>query len=316
MLTHLEEFFSSDRKARWRVIVVSSMVVAGWGAIRELSGKSVRDAQVEASIVGALVFMVQVFAYCVRRAMNDASTGADWITPRFPRRLALAAGALLFLGLIPAPLLEAEILRRRFKALAGQTPLPDSEAIAELLNSRSALNRPSRDLNKAEPLPGVISSREGREKDDGYTYMVMGGHRSPRGFSMLPYRVNSGVDPIRTMPTIQFIGLTDSEADSAIVGTIRPIKGMLETSRPPYFARTFVVFAPAGSTVYLDYFQFRNLVFVDSNIGYDGGATSLNNVTFINCTFSLKQEPAVIRFAAAVMAHGSTDFTQPLQDNG
>jgi hypothetical protein len=87
---------------------------------------------------------------------------------------------------------------------------------------------------------------------------------------------------------------------------------MIET----YFARTFVVFAPAGATIYLDYFQFRNLVFVDSNIGYEGGATSLYNVTFINCTFSLKQEPAVIRLAAAVMAHGSTDFTQPLQDHG
>jgi hypothetical protein len=316
VLTHLEEFFSSDRKVRWRVIVVSSLVVAGWGIAAELSGKSVRDAQVEASVVGVLVFLTQVFAYCMKRAMNHASARVEWISPRFPRRLALAAGALLFLGLVPAPLLEAEILRRRFKALASQTPLPDSEKIAELLSSRSSLNRPSQDLNRAERISGIIPSGDGPGANrDNYVYTIIGGSRSPRGFSMLPFVVNRGVNAIREMPAIGFTGLTYSEADAAIIGLIRPDTGPPETTRAPFFARTFVVSARAGTAIYLDYFQFKNLVFLDSNIQYDGGPTSLRNVMFINCTFSLKQEPATIHFAEAVMAHGSTDFIQPLPDH-
>jgi hypothetical protein len=236
----------------------------------------------------------------------------EWVSFGLSRRLAIAAGTLLFVGLVPAPLLEADILRRRFRTLAGQSPLPDTEEIAELLSSRTSLNRPSRDLNKAEPLPGVVPASAGGANADEYTYMVMGGHRSPRGFSILPYRVNKGVDPIEKMPAIQFIGLTDSEVDAAIIGTIRPVEGMPEIPKAPFFVRTFVVLAPAGSSIYLDYFQFKNVVFVDSNIEYDGGPTSLRNVTFLHCTFSLKQGPATIQFAEAVMAPGSTSFTKPL----
>ncbi|HXB74053.1 MAG TPA: hypothetical protein VNY05_37790 [Candidatus Acidoferrales bacterium] len=132
---------------------------------------------------------------------------------------------------------------------------------------------------------------------------------------MLQFRVDRGINPVRSMPKIQFVGLTASEAEGAIVGLIRR-KNMPEIPKAPLFARTFVVSTPPGSAIYLDYSHFKNLIFVDSSIRYDGGPAFLENVRFINCSFSLKQAQPTIRFAEAVMSHGSTDFTQPLPDQG
>src|SRR5229473_7509329 len=109
MLIRLNELIGPDRRTRWKIIFVSGGIIASWGIIREALGGSVRDAQIEATMVGAIAFFAQCFAYCSKRS----GIAAPLPIGAFPRRFAVAAGVLLFLSLVPAPLLNAEILRRR-----------------------------------------------------------------------------------------------------------------------------------------------------------------------------------------------------------
>ena len=74
--------------------------------------------------------------------------------------------------------------------------------------------------------------------------------------------------------------LIDDEASSAI--QLGPqLKGKL--SEGIFFANGVI----KGGTQTLDGITWRNAVFVNTHIHYDGGELSLQNVTFVNCTFDV-----------------------------
>jgi hypothetical protein len=77
------------------------------------------------------------------------------------------------------------------------------------------------------------------------------------------------------------------------------------TNFPQYIG----VNATPGTAILLDGVRFKNVIFINSQIRYDGETPPvLENVVFVNCVFAIKQNAQTMRFAAAVMSPGPTHF--------
>jgi hypothetical protein len=125
MMLRLDQLLETDSRSRWRIIFVSAAAIAIWGILSELRGVSVHEAQVNATICGAVIFVLQVSFYCARSAKSQIQL--EWIAA-VPRRLVMTAAAVFVLAMIPAPRLEAAILDRRLRALTRDKNLSPEQA--------------------------------------------------------------------------------------------------------------------------------------------------------------------------------------------
>lgn len=108
--------------------------------------------------------------------------------------------------------------------------------------------------------------------------------------------------------TVKAFGYATSET-SALIGLL---------DQAPIATRVqWIVADPRGTQgqgqgYVLDGKHMRNTVIVNSNVGYDGGPTDLENIYFINCKFSLSDRNQAVRsFANAVIAGTPVTFQQP-----
>lgn len=63
-----------------------------------------------------------------------------------------------------------------------------------------------------------------------------------------------------------------------------------------------------NASVWIDGTRFKNVIFRDSRIRYDGGPVEMENVYFVNCTFEFKHAPNSIRLSKTVLASSATTF--------
>ncbi len=63
----------------------------------------------------------------------------------------------------------------------------------------------------------------------------------------------------------------------------------------------------------LDGMILRHVVLRKTKVFYNGGDTSLQDVIFVDCTFTLKNEPTARMFALSVLAHSQVTFPAPLK---
>ena len=125
MVSRIDELFGSDRASRWRMIGVSAAGVATWGILSELSGKPVREAQINATIFGALVFFVQLLVYCLHVTTSPMRIEG---VMNISRRLATATTVAILFAAIPAPMIEAAVLDRRLRKLTRDPTLSPQQA--------------------------------------------------------------------------------------------------------------------------------------------------------------------------------------------
>lgn len=125
MTSRIDDLLARDGKSRWRIILTSAAAIAIWGILSELRGVSVHDAQVSATICGAVIFGLQVSFYCARSAKSRVQL--EWIAV-VPRRLVMTAAAAFVLAMIPGPGLEAAILDRRLRMLTRDKNLSPERA--------------------------------------------------------------------------------------------------------------------------------------------------------------------------------------------
>jgi hypothetical protein len=67
-----------------------------------------------------------------------------------------------------------------------------------------------------------------------------------------------------------------------------------------------------GCPVLLDGITWRNVVFINSRVSYNGGAVILENVTFVNCTFDAKRNPNTQKFLQYAALRESSFKVYPL----
>jgi len=133
MMLRLIELLGPDTKSRWRAIFASAAGIAIWGFISELRGDPVHEAQINATVFGALIFLLQVLVYCIHPVKAHAE-GEQVVT--VPRRLIATAAAAIVLAAIPAPAVEAAILDRRLRTLTrgGNLSPQQAEEVGSLLS--------------------------------------------------------------------------------------------------------------------------------------------------------------------------------------
>jgi hypothetical protein len=130
MREKMDNLFDTDTRSRWRIILTSSLAVALFGFIAQLSGSSLLNAQIGACIVGGVFFFTQLFLYATpaKKPVND-------LRPRreaFRSALAvMASGLLAILASASAPIVDAAVLDRRLKdALEQKRSEPSVRAVA------------------------------------------------------------------------------------------------------------------------------------------------------------------------------------------
>jgi hypothetical protein len=63
-----------------------------------------------------------------------------------------------------------------------------------------------------------------------------------------------------------------------------------------------------GDRTILDGFHYKNVIFENAHIIYNGGPVILENVGFVNCTFSIKITPNTLNLADKILSDPSTTF--------
>lgn len=323
-MSTLVEFFGIDRKSRWRVIALSALITAGWGIAAETSGKSIRNAQLEATLVGALAFAAQVSFYCFKRSVVGFSNLGQNIDYRFPRRIAVSAAILLLIGSVPAPLLEAEMLRRRFRALVRDESPPDPRAISDIiLRAREV---------KARLEPNLISNAGFRLLQDAEHGNTLEGQRAlsaildyksfldsgaaPDTVGAKPDLMNSwieinlhnpeGIDVgTRQAPHVEQLGVAP-ESEGSVMQSLDNTFG--RPPKRPLSPRVYVVTSKSGWGIQLDDMRYKNVIFKNSEIFYRGGPVELINVYFVNCRFMRYDSPRWSEFAKAILASSAVTF--------
>jgi hypothetical protein len=164
MLARLDELLGTDNASRWRIISISASAIAMWGIASELRGIPVRDAQISATIVGALIFLVQVCTYCLR---SPAPTVHVERAVGMPRRLAMgavAAGVIIFLSIVPLPVVEAAVVSRRLRVLmpTGTLQASDVPTVTDILDTihRSNVKVPASTLTRVRDALTILAARE------------------------------------------------------------------------------------------------------------------------------------------------------------
>jgi hypothetical protein len=120
----LNYLFDRDTSSRWRIILITALSVALFGFVSQFSGVRMRDAQRNATILGALVFSVQVLVYVApaHQLRRGLALRARVYLIRAAAAVTTCAG-LALLASTSGPALQGAILGRRLRqTLASKHP--------------------------------------------------------------------------------------------------------------------------------------------------------------------------------------------------
>lgn len=320
MLERLDELLERDTASRWRVISVSAIAVGVSGAVASgLAHEPIVDAQVLASVFGAIVFFAQVFVYCLR-----AETGMRRAAGILPRRVVLAAvssSVLVFLDAVSAPFLEGSIFERRLRSLTQKVPLSENTVnqIAASFNSvdaskvkipnrtREAVTTALKRTVEVHPaLSNAVTSAEaalasyltGNSPEDLQAVLAarrLRAEATGKTFAFEPIATNTGPDNYQTT----------------------------EISRQPNVARMERIDHPLplasdygpgflvvqGLTATLDGYNLRRVIFRNTKVVYRGGPLILEQVYFIKCEFQLYPSPNTSKLLASLTSAGPISFS-------
>jgi hypothetical protein len=200
-----------------------------------------------------------------------------------------------------------------------------TQAVARVLDYRSYLNNAvAPNMDGATPYTlllarrSTVSTPESNDNTDYIYYIVGGRDNPPPGLTVLAFSIDEAHRhwvPNDVIPMLSLLGSFSNSPGAAV----EPIASHLtdlwgEVSRdaayrkPATYARQMVVQARPGTKVILDGLSFRNVVFRNSSIRYDGGPLILDNVLFVDCTFTFEKVPGATRFAKAIAGSTFTHF--------
>ena len=157
-MRRLDELFGPDTRSRWRILAISALTIAVTGALSELENRTVRDAQILATMLGVVAFLVQVGAYCLHESTAQVVRASKRrLEPMMaiPRRLIAAAVTVAIVAVLDAFTARksvAAILDKTLRmSLREPTLSPkDAERVADCLRSaaRGPLSLPPQTLTR------------------------------------------------------------------------------------------------------------------------------------------------------------------------
>jgi len=108
----------------------------------------------------------------------------------------------------------------------------------------------------------------------------------PGGFSLVAYIINIPRESLfEVLPRVAYVGLVP-RGEGAVSEFLNPARDPFKNRmKPPLSVGQLIISSAPGTSIYLDYFRFKNVVFINSSIQYDGGDLVMDNVRFVNCTF-------------------------------
>jgi hypothetical protein len=294
MRDRLDYLFGDDLAARWRIILTSALCVALSGFVGQSSGSTVREAQIAATVIGGVVFSLQVLLYVIPAHTVLRSLGLEARIYLLRSALTIAASTILALVVsVSAPTVQAAILNRRLKA-----------AIIALETDPVHPARSAHDVFKA----ALYSSGQLRHDLVAQATKELKGERSADAWqaylALLTYTVNRRPDPegldwrterldavTKNVPTCgprnEAANVAEFTTKDGIVTHVSDVsawpKGILA-------CRMLLDGATIKDT------QLNYLI-----VDYRGGPATLENVRFTDVKFDLNDTPNARRFADALL---------------
>jgi hypothetical protein len=201
-----------------------------------------------------------------------------------------------------SPQIIAE-MGKKFISASGKNPDAWNVAL-DLADYRSSLNEnptsePARALQVNHP---DQIKWTGTTSPDRYLLML---RAQFAGIYFLPYVVHAEQmpNPLASAPKLFLFGEA-SETQAAAIGSETDVISNGDTlEKREIFSQYIGVQTAPGTTIFLDGLRLKNVIFVNSQIGYDGDKPlMLENVYFVNCTFTGKQNPQGERFLDAALS--------------
>jgi hypothetical protein len=326
MRRRLDELLEEDTVSRWRIISISALAVAVFGAcVSALTHKAISEVQLAACVVGAMVFSAQVIRYCLRtEGIPEQHTVIHGMTPKLRRTLILAVTSAVvpLLLSLPAPLLEGAVLNRKLRGLAQQqVPLSENsvgqiiDAITEASNAnvripgetkvaiRSALRqtavlKPALS-NKAVTAEAAVASYStaypSRKLQAILSQETLRAEATGKEFVFTPIATNTGPDNYLTTEISR-------QPDVARMERLDNISPLASDYGPGFLI-------VQGLSATIDGFYLRRIIFKNMRLTYHGGPLVMEQVYFLECQFEMVASPNVSRLLGILDSAGPVYFS-------
>ncbi len=292
MRARVDYLFDNDAKARWRIILVSSLAVASAGFIGQSTGSTVRQAQIAATIIGCTIFCLQVLLYTIPARHVLRALELNRRVYLFRSTVTLAASALIaFAVSVSAPTVQAAILNRRLKAAVAslETNHPQTARAADqIFDTALHANVRLRDDLVAEATQELRQQQSAdawRAYVAGLTYVV-----DLRDGGGIQYRLNR-LDEVTENPPIcgpRYEGANVAEfvkkGSQITFHDVSRWPRAITSCRLPLDGRTI-------KNTQLEYLI----------VEYHGGPVTLENVRFTTVKFQLDDTPNSRKFTDALL---------------
>ena len=282
-----DRLFDKEGRTRWRMIAVSAGAIALYGLISQVAGGAkATDIQQPATIIGIVVFTVQVLLYCSRPALSLRTRLRTKIY-LLRSSIAIATSALLaVIAFISAPAVQAAILNRRLRAAMGSivtTPETNFQEVRYVFSA--ALNSPARlPDNLVASATQAVSKQNTPSAWEAYTAILE---------YMVNLRSNEGTDDGLDWHIQR---LEDVTKEAPLCGPqnsrINVAEFITKSGRVTHFndVRSWPT-AVEGCRLVLDGMSLKNTEISYAVIKYDGGPVTLDNVRLLFVKLELADNP-------------------------
>jgi hypothetical protein len=323
MMNRLLFLFSHDAKSRWRIVLVSAIGFALTGFAYESSGSRLNDATNAAMSAGGLFFFGQLIFYVVGTARLRVVSRSLAFGRRKLRREIILAVCVSLLITASSPGVAANVLNRRLRASIVTVGSSGSLQAAargvrtlEIANSFNVSLNPSlvtdfrNRVTEAAAAQSELSDLAWRSAQASLEQKTLqprlrsliherrwvGGAEwlkgaTPRNINGLEYEGTKSyfteVEKISDCWGAFYIGTKSPQEEIGVRSCpqFRLIVGNLRTAPP----------LPE-----LDGFHFRNIIFQNVHVVYNGGPLVMENVAFIDCEFEMPENNQTKRLTELV----------------
>jgi hypothetical protein len=263
------------------LIAVLGVLLAGFATyLYWLGSKTIQNGENIATVL-AQVNQIVTTGKLKAAAGLDGSSAADLrAIPDIVQR-AIAANTRVESGLVASVGLKILNNVKYLSTLDGQ------RALSAVLNYKSFLaSSAAPDTSGAKPITDLVNSN------------IEVAIHNPKG-------VEVGA---KQAPQVEHVGIAP-ESEGAIMQSLSGQFG--HPPNRPLSPRFYVVTSRPGWGLQLDGMRYKNVIFKNSEIFYDGGPVELINVYFINCRFTKNDSPPWSEFAKTLLVSSPVRFESP-----
>jgi hypothetical protein len=304
MRERLDYLLANDPRSRWRIILTSAVAIAIFGFICQSSGATIRQAQVAATSIGAVVFCLQVLLYSVPvpRVLDALRLYNRGSVARFAAAIA-ASGLLAFLASSTAPAVQAAVLNRRLRAAISamdRNPVPPARDADQIFDAAFDFRIRLRSDLVAE------ATRKLEQQSNSESWQAY--------VSALTYTVNQRYG---TQPW-QLERLEQITTDAPVCGPRNTVANVAEfVTQGGRVTEVHDVgrwpIAIMSCRLPIDGRRLENTQLDYSIVEYHGGPLHLNNIRFTVVKFDIEDTPNGRKFADALLRSESNVLTIDLE---